>query len=525
MSLFRIALRSIQQRGLASVLTMLSMALGVMLIVMVLTIHGVVETSFRHNSQLGYNMVVGANKGGKEQLILNTVYYLSSPVENISYDFYLEFLPQEQRDQQLQQSIRVTAARATQEADALTANLLGLPGLGKAQTAVNQATSKLALKATEVGRVGKYSMLTQKAIPVCLGDYYGRFRVVATTPDFFNELVYDQEANKKYEFAEGRNFVAHDAKNSYFEGVVGSTVAREMNVKLGDEIAPQHGEPGGHTHERKFVVVGILRPSGTPNDRAMFINMEGFYLMNDHARPVEEVTAEASGESAEKPAAEMSDDELRARMLAEAKRKAAIEREANPDPLPVEQREVTSLIIKTDPTAAVGLEYAINKGKEGQAALPALVITNLFSNIVDPIRAILIVLTVMICIVSGISILVSIYNSMSERRHEIAVMRALGAQRGTVMNIILLESLLLSMGGWFIGWIIGHVICFFASPLVENQTGVTIGFNLWGAPYYGETFLPLEMLIVPGLVALSVVVGFFPALSAYNTDVSKSLGK
>jgi len=131
----------------------------------------------------------------------------------------------------------------------------------------------------------------------------------------------------------------------------------------------------------------------------------------------------------------------------------------------------------------------------------------------------------MICIVSGISILVSIYNSMSERRHEIAVMRALGAQRGTVMNIILLESLLLPMGGWFIGWIIGHVICFFASPLVENQTGVTIGFNLWGAPYYGETFLPLEMLIVPGLVALSVVVGFFPALSAYNTDVSKSLGK
>ena len=37
----------------------------------------------------------------------------------------------------------------------------------------------------------------------------------------------------------------------------------------------------------------------------------------------------------------------------------------------------------------------------------------------------------MIVIVSGIGILVSIYNSMSERQHEIAVMRALGAGRRT----------------------------------------------------------------------------------------------
>ena len=42
MSLLRIAWRSIQQRGLASSLTTLSMALGVMLVVAVLSIHGVV---------------------------------------------------------------------------------------------------------------------------------------------------------------------------------------------------------------------------------------------------------------------------------------------------------------------------------------------------------------------------------------------------------------------------------------------------------------------------------------------------
>ena len=91
MSMWMIAWRSIQQRGLASSLTAFSMALGVMLVVAVLSIHGVIQSSFRNNANLGYNVIVGA-KGGKLQLTLNSVYYLSQPIENVSYDFYMEFL-------------------------------------------------------------------------------------------------------------------------------------------------------------------------------------------------------------------------------------------------------------------------------------------------------------------------------------------------------------------------------------------------------------------------------------------------
>src|SRR5687768_14356704 len=111
MSLLRIAVRSIQQRGVASLLTMLSMGLGVMLVVAVLSIHGVISRSFHTNASLGYNLIVGA-KGGREQLVLNTVYYLSSPVENIPYDYYLEFLNQKQRDELLLNSLRQKARQA-----------------------------------------------------------------------------------------------------------------------------------------------------------------------------------------------------------------------------------------------------------------------------------------------------------------------------------------------------------------------------------------------------------------------------
>ena len=61
---------------------MLSMALGVMLVTAVLLIVGVVDRSFQTNSSLGYDTIVGA-KGGALQLTLNTIYYLSRPVENL----------------------------------------------------------------------------------------------------------------------------------------------------------------------------------------------------------------------------------------------------------------------------------------------------------------------------------------------------------------------------------------------------------------------------------------------------------
>src|SRR5688572_14568261 len=117
MSLFQIAYRSITQRPVASILTLLSMGLGVMLVVAVLAIHGIISQSFRSNASLGYNMIVGA-KGGQEQLVLNTVYYLSRPVENIPYTYYLEFLKRDERDKLLAESYAaeaLVALRASHE--------------------------------------------------------------------------------------------------------------------------------------------------------------------------------------------------------------------------------------------------------------------------------------------------------------------------------------------------------------------------------------------------------------------------
>ena len=245
---------------------MLSMALGVMLVVAVLSIHGVVSQSFRNNASLGYNMIVGA-KGGQEQLVLNTVYYLSQPVENIPYTYYLEFLKRDERDKLQAESFAVEGrtalrriGRAAELASGGTAWRRRLSDRRPARRCRSCPTrgSSRTFRRSELGRHGKYGQMTELAIPLCLGDYFGRFRVVGTTPALFDDLVYDIENNRKFEFAQGRNFEWHDEENGYFEAVVGATVAREMGVKVGRQISPAHGDPEGHQHARKFTVVGIL---------------------------------------------------------------------------------------------------------------------------------------------------------------------------------------------------------------------------------------------------------------------------
>ena len=508
MNLLTIAVRSIKQRLLSSTLTMVSMALGVGLVVAVLAIFGIVQKSFNANATLGYNMLIGA-KGGKLQLVLNSVYYLSEPIENVPYEYYLEFQNQEIREKEYSGSYSYKAVQHQQVAR--TTLLTSACGL-------TSPAGMIAALATDVlieqhnqqlypwKREGKYSVFTDFAIPLCLGDYVGPYRVVGTTPDMFSLLKFGPQGDKPYEMNEGgRNFEHFNEANGFFEALVGAVVAEDRNLKVGDTINPSHGSAEGDEHATKFVVVGVLEPTGTPNDRAVFINMEGFYRMSDHAKPLEN-----------------EEDVFGTNQIAHKITDADYV-------LPVEKREVTAMLVRMDPLYSIGIENRVNEGNVAQAVFPITEIRRLLDYFVSPVQTLLLVLTVLICFMSGVSILVSIYNSMSDRRSEIAVLRALGARRSTVYNIVLLESMVLSVVGGLMGIVGGHAMIAAFSGVIEDQTGVQIGFfelaPALPVPIPLLSSVSAEFLVIPGLILLAIVVGFIPATSAYKTDVSKSLGK
>ena len=472
MSLWKIAWRSVQRRSLASLLTATSMALGVTLVVAVLLIHGIIAESFRSNSSLGYNLIIGPNKGGKLQLVLNTVFYLSQPVENVPYSFYQDFLNAQKRGD---------------------------------------------------GIDGKWHNYVERVIPLCLGDYYDQYRLVGTNQEMFNDYVYDEDTGAKYEFSAGRNFEYYNREHGFFEAIVGARVAKDKRLKIGDTIAASHGSVEGSKHEDTFYVVGILAPSGTPNDRAVFVNMEGFYLLNGHAKT-------DNADAADTTAAPPSPPVLDPLIDANDSRPAHVRQT---QPLPVEHREVTAMLVKTNLRVARGLSNMLNEGRHGQAVFPVGEIMSLFNFLVKPFQQILLALTAMICVVSGIGILVSIYNSMSDRKREIAIMRSLGAGRRTVMSIVLLEAIILALGGGLLGWFGGHALIAAANPWIEGATGVAIRWYDMAPPinvleYLSndatrELNISTEWILIPSLIVLAVVVGFLPAIVAYRTDVAEAL--
>jgi putative ABC transport system permease protein len=444
MTLLGIAWRNIRQRLLTSLLTALSLALGVALVVATLVTGGIVKQAFESGSGLGYNMIVGA-KGSPLQLVLNSVYLISKPIENVSWDFYQQFLP------------------ASQRAD-------GVDGTFAASTAV--------------------------AVPICMGDYYRGYRVVGTNAAYFDRLTVG--GGRPFTFSSGRNF----RDDEFFGGVLGSTVAATLGLAVGDAFAPTHGADDGKVHD-PFRVVGILARTDTPVDRGVFVNMEGFYLQDGHAKPVEDQPLD--GPPAVTPPAGPSD------AGGEGLRR-----------LPFAQREVTAILLDTAALpglpaelTAMGLRTAINEGRDGQAALPIAEIRQLLDLFVRPLELLLLLVTALVVIVSAIGILVSMVGSSLERSRDVAIMRALGARRSHVLAVVLIEAILLAVGGGLAGWALGHLLVGAIGPLIATNAGVSAGV-LSTAP-------GAELLLVPCLVALAIVAALLPALAAYRTDVAKWL--
>jgi putative ABC transport system permease protein len=80
MSIAKLLLRFLQQRAVASALTVASIAIGVALTAAILTLRVESERAFSQKDT-GFEIIVGA-KGSPLQLVLNTMYHLGAPVGN-----------------------------------------------------------------------------------------------------------------------------------------------------------------------------------------------------------------------------------------------------------------------------------------------------------------------------------------------------------------------------------------------------------------------------------------------------------
>ena len=302
------------------------------------------------------------------------------------------------------------------------------------------------------------------AVPLAVGDNFRGYRLVGTTLDFFERSEY--APGKRFEVSQGGRMFDPTLR----EAVVGSFAARKLGLKPGDEFHPFHGLifDEKNQHSETYLVVGVLKPSNTPADRVIWIPLAGIQRMSGHD--------------------------------------------------PKAATDVSAVLVKLRAGSAIaGFQMDMMYNKQGNRLTFAWPIGRVMAELFDKIGwfdRVLALISYLVALVATASILAGIYNSMNERRREIAILRALGAHRTTIVSSILLEAASIAALGMVAGFLIYFAIVSVVAAVMRTETGVVID------PFK----LKAVMIWAPaGLIALGALAGLVPALKAYQTDVAENL--
>src|SRR6516225_8095802 len=296
----------------------------------------------------------------------------------------------------------------------------------------------------------------ETAVPIGVGDAYRGFRYVATNSAYFSAYPWRRKA---FTLAAGRFFAENPPSEPTYEAVLGAEAARSTGLRIGDRFYE-----GEEMVEYPLTVVGILRPTHSADDRAIFLSLPTYWGMNEVARgmTVKPLTA----------------------VLVRPKRMSD---------LPSLNRE-------------------LNVAADTQAVLPSAVLLTIF-NMMAVAENVLKMILAIVGLIVLLYVFVAMYSATMERRREIATMRALGARRATVFGIILAESAgLATVGG--VGVILaGHAIAYLAGSLLGQSGLVTnpLRFNLF------------ELAVLVSVILLGTFAGLLPAALAYRTEVAENL--
>jgi putative ABC transport system permease protein len=292
------------------------------------------------------------------------------------------------------------------------------------------------------------------AVPLAVGDNYLGYRLVGTTTDLFERPEY--APGKKFAVqGDGRLF-----ESGYREAVVGSFVAQKLKMKPGDKFHPFHGliYDEKNQHSETYVVVGVLKPSNTPADRVIWIPLEGIQRMSGHD--------------------------------------------------PNAATDVSAVLVSLRSPAA-GFMMDMMYNKQGNRLTFAWPIGQVMAQLFDKIGwfdRVLELISYLVAVVAVGSVLASIYNSMNERRREIAILRALGA--------IVLEATSITALGVVAGMGIYVLILTAVAGVIRAQTGVVLN------PF---SFSPVMLWSPAIMIALGALAGVVPAFKAYRTPVAENL--
>jgi putative ABC transport system permease protein len=346
------------------------------------------------------------------------------------------------------------------------------------------------------------------SVPIQLGDSYrGAWPVLATTPEFFTR--FEPAPGMRWRFAEGGPF------QNNFEVVVGATAARATGLRQGQSVILTHGTassrggPAVHEHtEYAYTVVGILAPTGTAHDRALFSNLPSAWIIHAADRLERQGGEDHHADHAD----DHADDHDHHEKVTEAD-------------LTPEDRKITGVYLRVatrpgqDASASIPVVMEhLRRHPDFQAAPltvagPRAELDKLFA-IIGNIDLILLAMAGAVMLSSAVGIMLALYNSMEQRRRQIAVLRVLGASQGRIFSLVVTESAFIGLVGAGLGLVLGLIGTSIAAGVLRTWLGLVIETGLTPTIASG---------IVLATLLLAIVAGIVPAVMAYRTSVMRNL--
>lgn len=300
-------------------------------------------------------------------------------------------------------------------------------------------------------------ILIDYGIPLAFGDNVQGYRIVGTDHKYVDHY--------ELEIAEGGIW------NSSMEVTLGSKLATDLNLKIGDTFYSSHGLiDSKNVHDNKsFIVKGIFKPSGTVADQLALTAIESLWEVH------------------------------------------------NLENNPLETQEVTAYLIKRHGRSAMAHVVLPRILKDSDMMLAK---TASEKNRLDQKfgigKEVITWLAYIIIFISFISVFISLFNSLKERKYELAILRTMGATQLKLFTIIILEGLMLAVTGLLIGLALGRVALYIMNSSLEKSFHYDIAqFNM----------LPQEWVLSGATLLVGILAAFIPALRSIQMDISKTLSE
>ena len=316
------------------------------------------------------------------------------------------------------------------------------------------------------------------SVPISLGDNHKGFRVMGTNVDFFKRYKYRGDQSLKIE--KGKYFL------DLYDVVIGFGVAEKLGYNINTPLIVSHGLKSFLEHDdQPFKVSGILAKTGTPVDNTIIVSLEAIEAIHVDWSSGSKVSGKAT-----------PIDQIRKMDLSPS--------------------NITAVLLGVNSKLKIfQLQRWINEYPEEAliSILPGVALQELW-RIVGVVENILLGISSIVILTTLMGMTAIVFSSLSERRREMAIWRAMGASPKIIIGLLMLEAFIISTLSVVVSTLLLFILLYFIQPWIDSTYGILITIEMLSLK---------DIYIFILFIFAAMFVSLIPAMRAYWFSINDGM--